>query len=204
MKTILFTILVCILSIPISQAQWQPDVRLTIDPALSRTSFNNAWCVAANGNVVHVVWEDERDGNEEIYYKRSTDGGISWETDTRLTNNFDWSTSPSVSVSGLVVHVVFYDWRNGNAEIYYKRSIDEGISWEADTRLTNDSNYSVYPSVSVSGSVVHVVWADNRDEYGNVEIYYKHSTDGGSSWGTDTRLRVTLLFQSILQYQYSV
>ena len=186
MKTILFTILVCILSIQISQAQWQPDVRLTIDPALSVTSFNNAWCVAANGNVVHVVWEDERDGNEEIYYKRSTDGGISWGADTRLTNNSDWSTSPSVSVSGSVVHVVFYDWRDGNAEIYYKRSTDGGISWEADTRLTNASDYSEYPSVSVSGSVVHVVWADNRD--GNLEIYYKHSTDGGSSWETDTRL----------------
>jgi hypothetical protein len=186
MKIILFTILVCILSIQISQAQWQSDVRLTIDPALSVTSFNNAWCVASNGNVVHVVWEDERDGNEEIYYKRSTDGGISWDADTRLTNNSDWSTSPSVSVSGSIVHVVFYDWRDGNAEIYYKRSTDGGISWEADTRLANDSGYSVYPSVSVSGSVVHVVWADNRD--GNLEIYYKHSTDGGSSWETDTRL----------------
>ncbi len=43
--------------------------------------------IAINGSVVHVVWSDERDGNYEIYYKRSTDGGVSWGADTRLTNN---------------------------------------------------------------------------------------------------------------------
>ena len=54
--------------------QWQPDVRLTNDPASSYTSTNNAWCVASSGNVVHVVWYDNRDGNNEIYYKRNPAG----------------------------------------------------------------------------------------------------------------------------------
>ena len=49
-------------------AQWQPDVRLTNDPAASVTSLNNAWCVAASGNVVHVVWNDWRHGFEEPFY----------------------------------------------------------------------------------------------------------------------------------------
>ena len=50
-----------------SQAQWQPDVRLTNNAANSYTSnvgiYNNAWCIAASGSVVHVVWYDNRDGN---------------------------------------------------------------------------------------------------------------------------------------------
>ncbi|MBK6772308.1 MAG: hypothetical protein IPG78_09310 [Ignavibacteria bacterium] len=110
-------------------AQWQPDVRLTNNPAYSSTSENNAWCIAASENVVHAVWYDFREGNNEIYYKRSSDGGISWGADTRLTNNTAPSFSPSVSVSGLVVHVVWNDRRDGNYEIYYKRSTDAGISW---------------------------------------------------------------------------
>jgi len=125
---------------------------------------------------VHVVWEDGRDGNYEIYYKRSTDGGVSWGADTRLTSISGISSSPSVSVSGSVVHVVWYDNRDGNFEIYYKRSTDGGMSWGTDTRLTNNSAESRYSSVSVSGSAVHVVWYDNRDA--NYEIYYKRNPTG--------------------------
>jgi len=180
-------ILNCSLIIDNCLCQWQPDVRLNIDPSASWTSENNAWCVAASGNEVHVVWMDNRDGNAEIYYKRSTDGGTSWGADTRLTNNSAGSAYPSVTVSGLVVNVVWEDNRDGNDEIYYKRSTDGGTSWGADTRLTNNSAASERPSVTVSGSVVHVVWDDGRDG-SHPEIYYKRSTDGGTSWGADFRL----------------
>jgi hypothetical protein len=166
-------------------AQWQPDVRLTNDPAGSYTSQNNAWCVASSGLVVHVVWYDKRDGNWEIYYKRSTDAGVSWGTDIRLTNDAAYSRYPSVAVSGSAVHVVWEDNR-ANWEIYYKRSSDGGVSWGADTRLTNNSAESYASSVAVSGSVVHVVWHDYRD--GNWEIYFKRSTDAGINWGADTRM----------------
>ncbi len=47
-------------------SQWQPEVRLTNNSAVSLTPLNNARCVAASGNVVHVVWYDNRDGNAEI------------------------------------------------------------------------------------------------------------------------------------------
>jgi hypothetical protein len=182
---ILFINITCLFSV-ISQAQWLPDVRLTNNDSLSNTSPNNAWCITANSPVLHVVWHDRRNGNDEIYYKRSTNDGVSWGTDIRLTNNSGGSYSPSIAVSGLVTHVVWYDYSDGNFEIYHKRSTNGGINWGTDTRMTNNIYNSLYPSMSVSGSVVHVVWQDNRNI--NWEIYYKRSTDGGISWGTDTRL----------------
>ncbi len=183
----LFFGMLFLLPIP-SHAQWQPDFRLTNNPAESHTSFHNTWSVAANGNIVHVVWYDTRDGNTnyELYYKRSTDGGISWGTDTRLTNNSAWSFNPSISVSGSVVHVVWYDLRDGNYEIYYKRSTDAGASWGTDTRLTNNPAFSGFPSGSVSGQLLVIVWHENRD--GNYEIYYRRSTNAGLNWGAETRL----------------
>ena len=173
-------------------AQWQPDVRLTNDPAYSGPSENNARCTAASGNAVHVVWYDFRNGNYEIYYKRSTDAGISWAADTRLTNNSAASFSPSVTVSGPVVHVLWNDRRDGNYEIYYKRSTDAGVSWGADTRLTNNIVHSQFSSIAVFGSVVHIVYRENND------IYYKRSTDAGISWGADIRLTNQIL----LPYRY--
>ena len=125
---------------------------------------------------MNVVWFDNRDLNYEIYYKRSIDAGESWGADTRLTNNTAWSLYPSISVSGQVVHVVWNDERDFNNEIYYKRSTDAGVSWGFDTRLTNNTALSWFPSVSVSGSSVHVVWQDHRDD--NSEIYYKLNPTG--------------------------
>ncbi len=184
---VLALIIHCTLNIENCSAQWQPDVRLTNNPAYSYTSGSNTWSVAANGNVIHIVWADFRDGKFEIYYKRSTDAGVSWGTDTRLTNNnADDMQSPSVTVSGSFVHVVWCEQHAGNYDIYYKRSIDAGISWGAQTQFTTDITWSTAPSLAVTGSVVNVVWNDNRD--GNWEIYYKRSTDAGVSWGTNVRL----------------
>jgi len=183
-KLILF--LALLIFAGVTQAQWQPDVRLTNDSANSVTSFNSGWCIAASGNTLHVVWYDDRDGNDEIYYKRSTDGGTSWSADIRLTNNSQSSENPSVAVSGANIHVAWHDNRDGNLEIYYKRSTDGGLTWGADTRLSSSPGLSARPSVAVSGSDVQVTWDDDRD--GNWEIHHKRSIDGGLTWGTDARL----------------
>ncbi len=186
MKTILLIIFTFILSVQISNAQWLTETRLTNAAGDSYTSFNNATPLAANGNNIYAVWTDQRDGNDEIYFKHSSDLGITWGTDTRITNNSFFSGYPSIAVSGSTLHLTWYDNRDGNDEIYYKRSTDGGNTWGTDTRLTTADSSSAYPSMSVVGSVVHIVWRDSRFPVN--EIYYRHSTDAGLTWGPETRL----------------
>jgi hypothetical protein len=174
---------VCLTALPLF-GQWQADYRLTNDPNESRCATTKA--VAANGPAVHVVWFDNRDGNQEIYYKSSSDTGLTWSADDRLTNNASSSQTPRIVVSGANLHVVWQDNRDGNYEVYYKRSTDAGAGWGSDIRLTSNSNWSLFPTLAVSGSSVHLLWMDDRD--GNRETYYKHSTDNGASWSSDTRL----------------
>ena len=185
MKKIVYTLILLAFT-SMTSAQWQPDARLTNASGYSYTSWTKEG-LKSNGNILHFVWYDDRDGNNEIYYKRSIDGGVTWETDTRLTNNSSNSHNPSLLASGSNLQVVWCDYRDGNgSEVYHKRSTDYGTTWGADTRLTNASSYSSGASLSESASLLHLIWYDNRD--GNQEIYYKSSTDGGTTWGNDTRL----------------
>jgi hypothetical protein len=184
-------IVICSLLFDICKAQWQPDVRLTNEPHGSYTSYNNAWCVASSGDTLHLVWQDNRNGefNWDLYYIRSTDNGLSWGAELQLTNDPHWSTYPCIAVSGQEVHVVWPDTRNySSGEIYYKHSTNGGLNWETDVRLTFGNNIAGAwdPSIAVSSQDVHVVWDDYRDL--NYEIYYKRSTDGGMTWGNDIRL----------------
>lgn len=167
--------------------QWEPDVRLTNAMGISYPSYNNGRNIAATGDTLHAVWFDNRNGYYAIYYKRSTNGGTTWEGDIALTNStMSISMYPSIAVSGNIVHVVWHDDRNGGYEIYYKRSADGGSTWEADKRLTNAALFSGYPSLAVNENTLHVTWYDQRD--GNYEIYYKRSADGGITWEPDMRL----------------
>jgi len=166
--------------------QWGADIRLTNDPNSSRLPINNQRAIFASKDTIHIVWEENRDGNYEIYYKRSFDGGNSWSQDIRLTNDPNLSMQPSISGFGSNIHLVWLDTRDGNWEIYYKNSSDGGNSWLIDKRLTNNPSYSYSPCISVSSSNIHVIWVDERD--GNEEIYYKKSNDGGNTWSNDFRL----------------
>jgi hypothetical protein len=193
-----FTVLLAVLALLIlnssflihnCMSQWQPDVRLTNAPDTSRFSIsNNGKCIVSNGNLVHVIWNDKRDGNFEIYYKRSTNGGLNWEQDVRLTNDPAPSGTASITASGSIVHVVFVDYRTGTYQLYYKRSTNEGISWEAETQLSSSTGNGVSgPSIKALNSFVLISWHDFRNGSSG-EIYYKRSTDGGSNWGDDKRL----------------
>ncbi|MCI0474331.1 MAG: T9SS type A sorting domain-containing protein, partial [Ignavibacteria bacterium] len=134
-------------------------------------------CIAVSGSAIHVVWYDTRDDIfGDIYYKYSSNGGINWGTDTRLTYNIANSNNPSIAVSGSIVHVTWFDNRDGNYEIYYKYSSNGGINWGADTRLTYNNAESQYPSIAISGSIIHVIWQDNRN--GNHSVYYKRNPTG--------------------------
>ena len=103
MKKLIFIIfsviiILCIFNITNSHAQWEPEIRLTNDIWDSYTSYNGSWCIAAKEDSIHICWYDSRDGNYEIYYKRSTNGGLNWSSDVRLTNYANNSFRPSIAI----------------------------------------------------------------------------------------------------------
>lgn len=160
---------------------WGPEIRLTNN---SGTSSNPA--VYINDSLIHLFWQDNTDGNYEIYYKSSTNAGISWSSDLRMTYFTGNSISCTVTGFDTNLHLAWIDNRDGNNEIYYKRSTNSGLNWESDIRLTNDTTSSGTPSISASGSNVHIIFRDRR--IGLIQFFHKKSTDNGITWGEDNQI----------------
>jgi Tol biopolymer transport system component len=130
--------------------------------------------IAVDGSNIYVVWQDNTPdlSNEEIYFKRSVDGGVHWKTNKRLTNNAGGSWDPAIAVDGSNIYVVWQDYRLGNPEIYFKRSLDGGSTWKQ-KRLTNEALGSQYPAIATDGSNVYIVWQNFISMPPNYEIYFK-------------------------------
>ncbi len=175
---------------------WSDEVRVTnsigskVQPSIS-----------IHDEDILIFWMDDQDGNWEIYYGSSQDGGKNWAAPVKFTDDPGVSEVPVVARSGDDIHVVWTDSRTTSPdehyidayEIYYRRSNDGGATWSEEIRLTDAPKWSADPSISVLGSDVYVFWPDRRDMPGSGreddrEIYYKYSNDGGVTWSDDMRL----------------
>jgi hypothetical protein len=101
---------------------WGPQTKLLDKPA--KAMF---YSIAASGSKLHLVWTDKRFGDwsdKAIYYKRSTDAGITWESETRLPINPEESPFAPffIAISGSAVHVAWLGSANSHSEVYYKQN----------------------------------------------------------------------------------
>jgi hypothetical protein len=177
--------LFCILC-SFASAQWEPDVRLTNDPADSYLCSQQ--CVVADGDTLHVIFTDNRSGWFDVYYTRSTDAGVTWDSAVRVSpDDSSRIFSATIAASGAGVHVTWEGRNNGSLQ--YRRSTDGGTTWLPETTLVVSPSCGA-PFLSADGDRVGLAWGDSRDGNYNGELYYKQSGDGGSNWTNDTRLTI--------------
>jgi hypothetical protein len=162
---------------------WSANKRLT-----NNIGGSYSPAIAVDGSNIYVVWYDNTPGNVEIYFKQSVDGGITWTANKRLTNNAADSMGPAITVDGSNIYVVWYDYLPENSEIYFKRSVDGGVTWTANKQLTNNAGDSFCPAIAVDGSKIYAFWHNFAQDADNAEIYFKRSVNGGLSWAAEKRI----------------
>ncbi|MGH9126172.1 MAG: sialidase family protein [Acidimicrobiales bacterium] len=132
-----------------------------------------------------IVYQDkfggQAQGNEDIYFQHSTNGGQTWSSPIRL-NDDDTSLQnehnfPDISIApNGRIDVVWYDYRNGlnnSDDVYYTYSTDGGATFAHDIRVTDQSinrsvgpntnfDIRIEPGVASTNSYAAIGWTDTR------------------------------------------
>jgi hypothetical protein len=138
----------------------------------------------ASGSNRFVVWRDTIGvGTGDIYFRRSTDNGATWNPAVNLSNNPGFSGTPKIAVSGSNVYVAWeqVDDPSTSYDILFRRSSDNGATWGDKIKITpggtcNSSSCHQLDILAASGSSAYLVTEFNG------EIYLRRSSDNGASW----------------------
>ena len=122
-------------------ATWAEPIRLTTSPNAS-----DHGSIIGAGAAAFLVWHDDRDpANREIYYRRTPNGGLTWDAEEHVSSGAAGdSTTPLNAVTPGYAHVIWIDNRGGNYQLYYRRRAldsapvaDAGV---ADAGAANDAS----------------------------------------------------------------
>ena len=166
--------------------------------------------VATYKNNTYVVWEEETPldttttadngesssrgpSNYDIFFKKSTDGGLTFSKAINISDNAGFSQHPQIAVSGSNVYLAWTDDTSSNKQILFRMSSDEGSNFGRTIKLSDGLSESYNQEISAYGNNVYVVWENKYSNTNNIRdtsttnekldrILFKASTDGGNSF----------------------
>lgn len=135
-----------------------------------------------SGGVALAVWEDTRRGNKDLGFRRSTDGGLNWDTFAFLVRSPFDDAQPDLAHDGDLALLSWVDHRHGGQDIAYRRSTDAGFSWAGLIFVVRAATLESDPTLALdtSTNTAMVGWVDTRT--GNQELAVRRSGDGGASF----------------------
>jgi RHS repeat-associated protein len=144
-----------------------------------------------SGGNINVVWHAfvGSAGNVDIFFTRSTDGGVTFSAPRDISNNLLFSTAQQIALdSGGNINVV---WA-GSSDIFLSRSTDGGVTFSTPKNLSNGTGFCSPCSQAVQigvdpGGNINVVWR-GFGSIGNIDTFFSRSTDGGATFSTPKRI----------------
>lgn len=167
---------------------WSANVRVN-DDAGTAWQRSPALAVDPTGRLL-AVWTDFREGDPEIRFSASADGGATWgdgipDTDVRVDDAPTGAllTAPAIAAGPSEVYVVWKDDRNGPWDIFLSVSRNGGLTWSPGLKVNDDTGFQDQgePVILADSDHLYVAWTDLRR--GNPDIYYTFSEDRGATIG---------------------
>jgi len=167
---------------------WQDNQRGNWDIFLSTSSDGATWSrpvqlTSSDGNETNpaiaidsqspyrasVVWQDDRDGNADIYAAYSANT-FADSTVSRVTTDTADQIDPDITVDGSgVASIVWTDLRSGQADIY-GATLTDSVPANVPIVATVSTQNSPAVAADPSTSALHLVWVDHA--LGDADIYY--------------------------------
>ena len=129
-----------------------------------------------NNIYIYVAYFDQSDGNNNLKFGRSIDGGDIFATKTIDDASTVIGKYPSMAISGDTIFVAYYDETNGNLKL--ARSSDHGDNWDIDPVDENTDDVGRFASLAVDGPKVYISYYDES----NGNLKFAKSIDGGDTW----------------------
>ena len=154
----------------------------------------------SSGNV-YLTWIDDREtGHTQLYFTRSLDGGVTFETPKRAGTMPDGggsceccNTAIAVSPEGNV-YISFRSNIDNKRDIWIARSLDRGATFTVHQAASENWIINACPMTGSSivldaSETAHVVWRDSRASAGdNDYIYYTTLRKNESTCAPDKRI----------------
>lgn len=158
------------------------------------SDIDRIW-LASSGNSFHCTWEEDSiagaGGDEEVFYSRSTDAGLTWSTPIIVSpaTGTDDVDEPKVAADGNLVVITYIDVNNDLAVV---RSTDGGATFSAPVIAESDpSGNADDPQIEVKGNTVLIAWNENDSSTpGGEGVNAVVSNDGGATWRPEENLSV--------------
>ena len=166
---------------------WQPEVQVT----WTNTNDKEPSVVAMKDGSVWVFYYRIISGTQyNIYYKINRNGA--WSAETAFTNdNSAQNTDPSAyQMRNGTTWVVWSHYDSTGQRLLYKTYNPTTQAWSGQVQLTNTSNPDIHPAITQDqNSTMWLAWSRELSCGGTCfqwDVFYKYSTNGGSSWTTET------------------
>jgi hypothetical protein len=160
---------------------WSDEI--AVSPLDTNTSWGENFF--ARGETIHVVYADARIGGYwTIYYRRSIDGGETWETEQRLSPLWRSCSQPGITLGDSQdVFVILKDAEDWPDLItLLKQSTDAGVTWLPENLIDSMGYGSPFDLIyDQNTQTLHfVTWALPGPPAN--EVFYRRSTDQGVIW----------------------
>ncbi len=148
----------------------------------------NETSIDVDGDTLIAGWNQFTDTSLVMGAGRSGDGAKSWNWE--LFDGHDVMSDPAIKAGGggrwYFAYLALGGVGGSDAEIYVRRSLDDGVTWQPPVPVTNNTGFDDKPYIDALGDEVLVAWADFS--FSPARVRAARSLDGGQTFGNDTVL----------------
>jgi hypothetical protein len=142
--------------------------------------------IAVDGSNIYISYFDNT--NNDLKFAKSTDGGDTWDPASIKTidSTGDVGEYTSIALNSSNVYISYFD--DTNNDLKFTKSTDNGNTWEPGNIKTVDSIGYIgdFISMAVDGLNIYISYHD----FGNNDLKFIKSTDGGNTWDSANKRTV--------------